>query len=153
MLIIHSDRGSHYLWPVWLTRFRAPRSCVRCRAKVVPYEGFFGRLKTELFYPKNWQDVSVDQFIGAVDAYIRWNNENRIKISSGSLSPVEYRESLGISVQRVQVFRHIPSIEFIEMLVALHNYYFCQALKTIEKGCVIGSSVSASANATLAHCK
>ncbi len=38
-------------------------------------------LKTELFYPKNWQDVSVDQFIGAADAYIRWYKKKRIKIS------------------------------------------------------------------------
>ena len=60
-------------------------------------EGFFGRLKTELFYPRNWQDISIDQFIGAVDAYIRWYNEERIKVSLGSLSPLEYRASLGIT--------------------------------------------------------
>jgi len=60
-------------------------------------EGFFGRLKTELFYPRNWQDVSIDQFIGTVDAYIRWYNEKRIKISLGSLSPIEHRASLGIT--------------------------------------------------------
>lgn len=60
-------------------------------------EGFFGRLKTELFYPRNWQDITIDQFIQIVDAYIRWNNEKRIKISLGSLSPLEYRESLGIT--------------------------------------------------------
>ena len=28
--------------------------------------------------------------------YIHWYNENRIKISQGSLSPIEYRESLGL---------------------------------------------------------
>ena len=60
-------------------------------------EGFFGRLKTELFYPRNWQDITIDQFIRIVDAYIRWYNEQRIKISLGSLSPQEYRESLGIT--------------------------------------------------------
>ncbi|NDE34790.1 MAG: hypothetical protein EBY15_04985, partial [Gammaproteobacteria bacterium] len=32
------------------------------------------------------------------DSYIRWYNEKRIKISLGSLSPVEYRLSLGIAV-------------------------------------------------------
>lgn len=55
-------------------------------------------MKTEMFYPRNWQDVSVDQFIQTVDAYIRWYNEKRIKISLGALSPVEYRESRGINV-------------------------------------------------------
>ena len=34
---------------------------------------------------------------GAVDSYIRWYNEKRIQISLGSLSPLEYRESLGLT--------------------------------------------------------
>lgn len=29
--------------------------------------------------------------------YIRWHNEKRIKISLGSLSPLEYRESLELT--------------------------------------------------------
>lgn len=49
-------------------------------------EGCFGRLKTELFYPRNWQSTTIEQFIQALDAYIRCNNEKRIKISLGSLS-------------------------------------------------------------------
>ena len=60
-------------------------------------EGFFGRLKTELFYPRNWQATTIEQFIEVVDSYIRWCNEKRIKISIGSLSPLEYRASLGIA--------------------------------------------------------
>lgn len=31
-----------------------------------------------------------------VDSYIRWYNEKRIRISLGSLRPIEYRESLGL---------------------------------------------------------
>jgi putative transposase len=34
-------------------------------------EGFFGRLKTELFYPRNWQGTTIEQFIQVADAYIR----------------------------------------------------------------------------------
>ena len=60
-------------------------------------EGFFGLLKTELFYPQNWQATTIEQFIQFVDTYIRWYNEKRIKISLGSLSPLEYRESLGLT--------------------------------------------------------
>lgn len=60
-------------------------------------EGSFGRLKTELFYPRNWHSTSIEQFIQALDSYIRWYNEKRIKISLGALSPVEYRESLGLA--------------------------------------------------------
>jgi transposase InsO family protein len=48
-------------------------------------------------YPRNWQSTTIEQFIQAVDSYIRWYNERRIKISLGSLSPIEYRESLGLA--------------------------------------------------------
>lgn len=100
--LVHSDRGSHYRWPGWLTRMsnaKLIRSMSRkgCSPDNAACEGFFGRLKTELFYPRSWQDVSVDQFMGTVDAYIRWYNEKRIKVSLGSLSPLEYRASLGIA--------------------------------------------------------
>ena len=60
-------------------------------------EGFFGRLKTELFYPRNWKDSTIEQFIQVVNSYIRWYNEKRIKISLGSLSPPEYRASIGFT--------------------------------------------------------
>ena len=59
-------------------------------------EGFFGRLKTELFYPRSWRSTTIEQFIQALDSYIRWYNEKRTKISLGSQSPLEYRRSLGI---------------------------------------------------------
>ncbi|SDD55500.1 Integrase core domain-containing protein [Cupriavidus sp. YR651] len=60
-------------------------------------EGFFGRLKTELFYPRDWRTTPIEQFIEVVDSYIRWYNAERIKVSLGSLSPIEYRKSLGIA--------------------------------------------------------
>lgn len=46
-------------------------------------EGFFGRLKNELFYSRNWLPMTIDDFVAALDAYIRWCNESRIKISLG----------------------------------------------------------------------
>ena len=64
--------------------------------------------KTELFYPRDWQATTIDQFIEAVDSYIRWYNEKRIKISLGSLSPIEYRESLGLAAKTVQDFGRTP---------------------------------------------
>ncbi len=60
-------------------------------------EGFFGRLKNEMFYSRDWRDTTIEQFITVVDSYIRWYNEKRIKVSLGALSPIEYRESLGIA--------------------------------------------------------
>jgi putative transposase len=100
--VVHSDRGAHYRWPGRLSRMdnaKLIRSMSRkgCQPDNAACEVFFGRLKTELFYPRNWQDITIDQFIQIVDSYIRWYNEKRIKISLGSLSPLEYRESLGLT--------------------------------------------------------
>ena len=100
--IVHSDRGAHYRWPGWLSRIgdaKLIRSMSRkaCSPDNAACEGFFGRLKTELFYPRDWKATTVDQFIKEVDSYIRWYNEKRIKISLGSLSPIEYRERLGLT--------------------------------------------------------
>jgi putative transposase len=60
-------------------------------------EDFFGRLKTELFYPRDWQTATIEQFIQVIDSYLRWYNEKWIKISFGSLSPIELRENLGFA--------------------------------------------------------
>ncbi len=56
-----------------------------------------GRLKTEWFYARDWRATTIKQFTQALDAYIRWYNEQRIKISLGARSPVEYRRALGIA--------------------------------------------------------
>lgn len=99
--IVHSDRGGHYRWPGWLSRV-AKASLVRsmsrkaCSPDNAACEGFFGRLKTEMFYPRDWRSTTIEQFIEALDTYIRWYNEKRIKGSLGYLSPIEYRESLGL---------------------------------------------------------
>ena len=100
--VVHSDRGGHYRWPGWLLRMseaNLTRSMSRkaCSPDNAACEGFFGRLKNELFYPRYWKGTTIEQFIGVVDDYIRWYNEKRIKISLGSLSPIEYRVSLGLA--------------------------------------------------------
>ena len=100
--IVHSDRGSHYRWPGWiwrmdqadLTRSMSKKGCTPDNAAC---EGFFGRLKNEMFYNRNWSNVSIEEFIDRVDRYIRWYNERRIKLSLGGLSPFEYREALGVA--------------------------------------------------------
>jgi len=48
-------------------------------------------------YPRDWQGITLEQFIQSVDVYIRWYNEKRIKVSLGSLSPIQYRKSLGFT--------------------------------------------------------
>lgn len=111
--VIHSDRGAHFRWPGWLSRI-ADAKLIRSMSRKgyspdnAACEGFFGRLKTELFYPRNWQSTTIEQFIQAVDSYIRWYNEQRIKISLGFLSPLEYRESWTYGIKPVQVFIRTP---------------------------------------------
>ena len=66
--IVHSDRGAHYRWPGWLARIadaKLTRSMSRkgCSPDNAACEGFFGRLKTELFYPRQWQSTTIEQFI------------------------------------------------------------------------------------------
>jgi len=101
--VVHSDRGGHYRWPGWLTRM-ADADLVRsmsrkaCSPDNAACEGFFGRLKNELFYARTWLDTTIEEFSAALDTYIRWYNEGRIKISLGSLSPMEHRRLLGLAV-------------------------------------------------------
>jgi transposase InsO family protein len=99
--IIHSDRGSHYRWPGWLSRTENAgliRSMSRkgCSPDNSACEGFFGRLKNEMFYSRSWQGVSIEQFISELDSYITWYNEKRIKISLGAMSPIEYRRRISL---------------------------------------------------------
>jgi putative transposase len=100
--VVHSDRGGHYRWPGWLSRIaeaQLVRSMSRkaCSPDNAACEGFFGRLKNELFYSHDWLSTSIEEFVAALDAYIRWYNEARIKLSLGSRSPVEHRSELEIA--------------------------------------------------------
>ena len=51
-----------------------------------------------MFFFRDWLSTTIEEFVAALDAYIRWYNEARIKISLGSRSPMEHRKSLGIAV-------------------------------------------------------
>lgn len=100
--IIHSDRGSHYRWPGWIERMNTAglsRSMSRkgCSPDNAACEGFFGRLKNEMFYERDWNGVSIPEFIRQLDEYMVWYREKRIKISFGGLSPMEYRRHIGVA--------------------------------------------------------
>lgn len=105
--IIHSDRGSHYRWPGWIELTEAA-GLVRSMSKKggspdnSACEGFFGRLKNEMFYCRNWVNVSSNEFIEILEEYLNWYCEKRVKLSLGGKSPVEYRESRCIQVRHSQ---------------------------------------------------
>lgn len=99
--IIHSDRGGHYRWTGWIDRMKAAnltRSMSKkgCSPDNSACEGFFGRLKNEMFYGRSWKDISIEAFMKIVDEYIHWYNEIRIKESLGWMSSLQYRRSIGL---------------------------------------------------------
>ena len=100
--VLHSDRGCHYRWPGWIERMKSTgltRSMSKkgCSPDNSACEGFFGRLKNEMFYGYSWTGVSISQFIEQLDEYVKWYAEKRIKLSLGGMSPLNYRRSLGLA--------------------------------------------------------
>lgn len=79
---------------VGLTRSMSRKGCSPDNAAC---EGFFGRIKNEMFYDRSWAGVPIDQFIDELDSYLRWYNEDRIKMSLGAKSPKAYRQSIGLT--------------------------------------------------------
>lgn len=97
-----NDRGCRYRWPGWIERcerYGITRSMSRkgCSPDNSAMEGFFGRLKVEFFHGNDWRGWSIERFMGALDDYIDWYNEKRIKVSLGGLGPVQYGRSLGLA--------------------------------------------------------
>ena len=99
---IHSDRGCHYRWPGWiricdengLVRSMSRKGCSPDNARC---EGFFGRLKIEFFYGCDWAGATIEEFMGMLDAYLRWYRDVRIKSDLDYRSPMQYRRDLGLT--------------------------------------------------------
>lgn len=101
--IVHSDRGCHYRWPGWIERmnkYGLIRSMSKkgCSPDNSACEGFFGILKNEMFYERNWDNISLNEFKVEIENYINWFRKDRIKMSLGGLSPLDYRRSKGYAV-------------------------------------------------------
>lgn len=100
--VCHNDCGGHYRWPGWIERCESAgitRSMSKkgCSPDNSACEGFFGRLKNEFFYGRDWKGVTFEEFSRLLDEYIEFYNEGRIKKSLGWMSPNEYRRSLGLA--------------------------------------------------------
>jgi transposase InsO family protein len=101
--LIHMDCGCHYRWPGWIdicekTGLVRSTSKKACSPDSSACEGFFGRLKNEMFYDRNWSGISIERFRDQVNEYTEWYNSKRIKRSLGSMSPLNYRRSLGLVI-------------------------------------------------------
>lgn len=82
------------MYKAHLTRSMSRKGCSPDNAAC---EGFFGRLKKEMYCHRDWINTTLEEFMQQVDSYIRWYNQHRIKLSLGGLSPLEYRQYLGIA--------------------------------------------------------
>ena len=92
-LITHSDRGFHYRLHSWIdrmTRFGYLRSISKkgCSSDNSACVCFFGTLKNEFYYAKDWAIVKREVFI---DEYIYWYNHDRIKLTLCGYSPIQYQ--------------------------------------------------------------
>ncbi len=101
--IIHTDRGAHYRWPGWISRMenaKLTRSMSKkgCCPDNAACEGVFGRIKNEMFYNTDWRNISIYEFMTILDDYIKWYNSSRIKRNLGYLSPIQYRQKLGLKM-------------------------------------------------------
>ena len=67
-----------------------------CSPDNLACERFFGRLKNEFYYDRDWNNTPVNEFTEQLNAYIIWYNSKRIKKSLGYKSPIDYRKSLGL---------------------------------------------------------
>lgn len=83
--ICHTDRGFHYRTKEWI-KIMKDANLIRsmskkgCSPDNSACEAFFGRLKNEFFYGRDWKTVTIDDFMKQLDDYIIWYNEKRIKL-------------------------------------------------------------------------
>lgn len=80
----HSDRGVHYRtrsWKAICEEHGIVRSMSRKGSSPdnAACEGFFGRLKNEFFYGRDWHDVGEDEFASRLDGWLRFYSEKRLK--------------------------------------------------------------------------
>jgi transposase InsO family protein len=94
-VIIHSDQGWHYQMRAYqraLAKKGITQSMSRkgnCLDNAV-MENFFGHLKSELLYIQKF--TSTEHFLAELHEYIRYYNNDRIKLKLNGLSPVQYRQ-------------------------------------------------------------
>lgn len=92
--ILHSDQGWQYQMPEWSRMLEGSNIAASMSRKGncldnAAMESFFATLKSEFFYPNRFE--SVDSLRDGVEDYIRYYNNDRIRMKLKGLSPVQYR--------------------------------------------------------------
>ena len=95
--ILHSDQGYQYQMKAY-QKLLKDHGIIQSMSRKgncldnSPTENFFGRLKTEIFYDKEYEYESIDQLKKAIETYIKYYNEERIVVKYGD-SPIRIRLS------------------------------------------------------------
>ena len=100
--ILHSDQGYQYQMKAY-QKLLKDHGIIQSMSRKgncldnSPTENFFGRLKTEIFYGKEFEYESLDELRIAIEKYIKYYNEERIVGKYGD-SPINIRQSYKIGV-------------------------------------------------------
>ncbi len=92
--IFHSDRGYSYTNNSFKKKLESV-GMIQSMSRVGkcidngPMEGYFGTLKSEIFYGKQFK--TMDELIDKIHEYIRFYNEGRFQKRLKCLAPMEYR--------------------------------------------------------------
>ena len=99
---VHTDGGGNYRSSRWkgvceangLVRSMSRKATSPDNARA---EGFFGTLKQEFFYARDWKGATKGCFMRALDDYIVWYRDEKIKRALGWKTIKEHRAGLGIA--------------------------------------------------------
>lgn len=92
--ILHSDQGWQYQMPTW-RKMLEKRNVIQSMSRKgncldnAAMESFFATLKSEFFHPNHFD--SIESLRDGVEDYIRYYNNDRIRLKLKGLSPVQYR--------------------------------------------------------------
>ena len=94
-VILHSDQGWQYQMVAY-RRILAEHGIIQSMSRKgncldnTAMESFFGRLKTECFYGREFN--SREEIVDAVRDYLDYYNHRRIQLKLKGLSPIQYRK-------------------------------------------------------------
>ncbi|WP_256438756.1 IS3 family transposase [Sporosarcina sp. Te-1] len=91
---IHSDQGWHYQHGSWVATLKEHKVFQSMSRKGncldnAPMENFFGLLKQEMYYGEPLR--TYEELERAIEDYIQYYNNKRIKQKLAGMSPVQYR--------------------------------------------------------------
>ena len=96
-MILHSDQGYQYQLKAYHNKLKDMDIIQSMSRKGncldnSPTENFFGRLKTEMFYEKEYLYNSLDELKQSIEEYTNYYNNNRIVLKL-KISPIQFRNN------------------------------------------------------------